>query len=117
MKKPNSSIKNGRPLPRCGNAGAFKPWRNPMLDSLVPITPTIRIVRILSMLKTRSAHRYNLATQFLCLFLAGLTACSTSQPRYTWHDTGTTAAAAGKKNQSDILESWGAKAESPDVQD
>lgn len=57
-----------------------------------------------------------LPVRLLCIFMAGLTACSTSRSPYAWHDVdGPKSGQASKTSQ--VLESWGDKPEGPNVGD
>jgi len=52
-------------------------------------------------------HSTSLSFRLLCIGMAFLTACSTTRPRYMWHDLTTMPAKTAK--QAQIPESWGVK--------
>jgi len=53
-----------------------------------------------------------------CLLMASLTACSTGRPQYVWNDLGAQGRRDTTQNQTTpTLQSWGAEAEGPNVQD
>ena len=67
------------------------------------------------MAKTYGASK-RWSTQFLCLFLAALTACGPMNSKYTWHDVSSPNPTRLTKS-SQMLDSWGANAEGPTVSD
>jgi protein involved in polysaccharide export with SLBB domain len=55
-----------------------------------------------------------LSVRLLCVFMAGLTACTTTRSQYTWHDV---SRPAGIPKATQMQDSWGADAEGSNVSD